>query len=1024
MIGKRQETASFELMNLDLEAEAQRDRLRAAVYQHAWEDAVRLALNLVDFLDKKVSLEAILFPEKVVYAERRAAVTNAGTSTRDHPLNDCSGYAATPDDDSRLAWRALSQQYHKTHLIIATELWLFYKQLGSARPKPIEAFTGYLPRAVECSSVTRVRASESDPSAESVKGSARTKANTSCDTGDHILTTLTSRGTQEFAKLYEQAQCHSRIVARLYVLSVIAAARIESETQRQAEILQDLMEMLHGIQQPLLSLPLRALVSKMVLDAWETPADPLGMAPEDLMQSLLDNWRQSMEHWSRLSHYGLETMPVLSVNKLSQFSAWRQELARSLRGLVGSQLGALARIPALTMTQFRETILPVMLAQILRVSDALNQHYLLDCLIRAFPEEYLAFTLQQLLEAIEQSVVSGYRYCLLASLWRRLYRWMRRVPAWIQAIRDLPIVEASLEVLESMCATETDDHHQDRLDACEMLIELALQLAAMRHPCLDRLVCLFLHESRAAAATRVSFNQVPSTAKLILGHQLGTDPETAEAKPWIGKIMPAVEMQSICFAGADAQNSHACNLMEAGPAMPYGHNERYPASVHQRMRIVCRLIHASASWSELLAVRAFSDLLASLPMASQYQLARKLALWIILDEAYVKRDYQAADLFRPPSPERVLYSEKYVSILAWLRPLLFGTASRTSMVNMAVNDDTCERLGKSLKGEVYSVVQQPCLERDRKHPLEESLSDATLLSCLIGRLGRHNLKLLKQVQDWIMDAPAAGKREVLHVCAAMVLSSLAHPPRMPGLARGPLWEEFHALWTSLVQVDAPQATLLLIAAALVADASPVDAVALIGDLLTQALVLLEEDISPDSRLRRCLLLRFIDSTRLLHRLDEDRFTRLSAQVFRQAATLWVPADQCEIFCALASLHVQRMLVYVQNNDPEVALRCSRHALHCWERALATARLVAAVSERAHLLLDVYRAGTYMTIVMPPVPLVSAVRDAMLTQCRYCAAEVQQLIRRHGWHPPCRSLRFAWARLFRLCSQKSSLSSYS
>ncbi|KAF6001561.1 hypothetical protein F1559_003294 [Cyanidiococcus yangmingshanensis] len=150
---------------------------------------------------------------------------------------------------------------------------------------------------------------------------------------------------QQLAELYERAQYYASIGPRLYVLASLAAALMESDIQRQDEIVQDLMEMLHGIQQPLLSLYLRAFVAKVVLCAWQNTADAVVVASEALVRCLVENWIEMVESWLRLSRYGLDFGVALSMETLSRLRIWRQVLAQELRTLVGAQLGALAWMP-------------------------------------------------------------------------------------------------------------------------------------------------------------------------------------------------------------------------------------------------------------------------------------------------------------------------------------------------------------------------------------------------------------------------------------------------------------------------------------------------------------------------------------------------------------------------------------------------------------------------------------------------------------------------------------------------------
>lgn len=1021
-------------MGRNLVADTGRSRLREAMNRGAWSGAVDLALDLVQRLSRLVSEEMILFPRELVYEPNfpvttgrslpgcSTPATGVASPTSVRSLNDTEMRTSAPDGTNCEKIWTMFQGYHEIQLSIVTEMWLFYKQLVSTRNGSALVATQHPYQAVAHSGPESAGAPVLCPDTDPSRKQSRRRTATTSPSGYEAEASQTRSlhppDRQQLAELYERAQYDASIGPRLYVLASLAAALMESDIQRQDEIVQDLMEMLHGVQQPLLSLYLRAFAAKVVLSAWQNTVDTAVVASEALVRCLVENWIEMVESWLRLSRYGLDFGVALSMETLSRLCIWRQVLAQELRTLVGAQLGALAWMPNLNATQFREALLPVVLEQALRVSDPSNQEYLLDCFIRGFPEEYLAFTLQRILDTLVQSRAAIRRYRLLASLWTRFHQWMQRMPVWVQAIRDLPIVEMGLDAMETMVCMAIDRDDTDRLDACEALIALALRMAAMQHPSLERLTSLFLRMWKSTCSRRPDSDQAPSSA-------LGTPFDGASASMRLAETERDLTVASLTHE-TQSQSSFASNelpsmsvdLVDSGVVMPpEGHEDwRFPSN--QLVRVACRLVRASADWSELLAVPAFTDMLSLLPAAHQYQVARHLAFWIVLGEPVTNRSLREEVVFSASSPDRLIRLESRSAILAWLKPLLHGTASARDERDIHLPSDGAGLRKTAHRDDCVHSEQLHGATGDQKQPVSWNISDGALLCCLVGRFTWDNFSLFDQLYAWVMNASTEMKREVLPVCSATVLSLLARRPTTSVWDRQQLWQRFHGVCSSLVQVDVLQTALFLLDAASLADASPLDSAAFAGDLLTQTLVLVEEE-SLDSRVRRSILLRFIDVLRTLRRLEEDRLIRLSDQLVHQATTLWVPADQCEALCAVACLYVYYAQVHIETKA-DAALRETERALDCWEQAFATARRVAIVAERGHLLLDVYRASMYMIAVLRRLSFAHLVLDALRAQHRCCAAQVQQLVRRYGWSAHAQPLRLAWARMMRLSALDESL----
>ncbi|XP_057531759.1 vacuolar protein sorting-associated protein 35B isoform X2 [Amaranthus tricolor] len=80
----------------------------------------------------------------------------------------------------------------------------------------------------------------------------------------------------------------------------------------------------------------------------------------------------------------------------------REKERNELRDLVGKNLHILSQIEGVDLDMYRDTVLPRILEQVVNCKDELSQHYLMDCIIQVFPDEYHLQTLDILLAACPQ----------------------------------------------------------------------------------------------------------------------------------------------------------------------------------------------------------------------------------------------------------------------------------------------------------------------------------------------------------------------------------------------------------------------------------------------------------------------------------------------------------------------------------------------------------------------------------------------------------------------------------------------
>jgi len=997
------------------------------------EEAVRATLQFVERLLSRIDKDALLFPAGTFYgpggvrADSRALERHSPTArtvgavpsreatalARPCKLENCT--------DSKLKKSLVL--YFETHATIAVRLWFLYRSLTEAErwqyaePSTTEAFEQAA--AAPAAQMSHPPAATNEAEIRKIPEPFVSKESSQPNEATQRRSTSGPCDVHQLARLYEIAQCWSAVCPRLYVLSTVAAALIACHPSRRDEIAQDLLEMLAGVQHPLLSLPLRTFVAKLLVDAWKPQEGATDLETEHLVDHLMDNWENMVDALMRVPSYGFELRPLSSSSARNDLAACRWVLAEQLSILLGSQFTVLARTAFLKSAIFREKMLPMLSQRILRIAEAPLQEYLLECLIQAFPEEFLAFAAQHYLDMIQRTRVGVRHARLLARFWERLHRWLQRSPAWTQAVQDLPLVVCGIEALTWASPVRTPFESVDRLDACEMLVELALKMGGIHHTSLNELLALYLRAWKRAYADLCPKSPVsarylvpPTTTTLVSlpGARSACELTPSQCpcelhSPCSPDMEERVDLGGIFAPCARSTEASSCTTEQA-----------YLGAA-RLVRLCKRLVRAAGCWSDLLMVPAFNDLLTLLPMDDRRRLARQLALWIVLDRPSSATVLRPELCLRRTNAEALKISRHYASILIWLDALVRGAKALETDEEIGYQEASqhSTKAARQQTAHDLDVDAAGCLRSMPEPTTDDALYDVMLCSCVVGKFTWNDIPLLDQLMNWVLGTPAAARRQLLPTCASTVMRLLAEQASASEFLRTQLWERMHAMLANLAQIESAQAAVLSIDAALLADQVAVDSPALVRNLLVQALVILEED-RLSARAYRTILLRVIDALRVLERLEYDALLRLASQVAHQAESCWVPVDRCQALCAVANLYACIAAAHEQSTSAPM-LQAGTQALQCWKRALVIAVEACGVSERAHLLLDVYRAGRQLTVTVCASGFPDSFRDELDTTCFECVASVQQIIRQFGWSHYAEHLHLAWARLVRLAASR-------
>jgi len=189
--------------------------------------------------------------------------------------------------------------------------------------------------------------------------------------------------------LYETVQYCTKVVPRLYLQICAGSALIKSKLASSQHVLEELIEAVKCVQNPVRGLFLRHYLLQATRD--KLPDSGNEEYGEDVSVSysfILRNFVEMNRLWVRIAH-----MHVSSKEQKKKRERERNEL----RILVGTNLVRLSQLDGITVDIFKTVILPKILDQVTTCKDTLAQAYLMDCIIQVFPEHFHCGTLEEFL---------------------------------------------------------------------------------------------------------------------------------------------------------------------------------------------------------------------------------------------------------------------------------------------------------------------------------------------------------------------------------------------------------------------------------------------------------------------------------------------------------------------------------------------------------------------------------------------------------------------------------------------------
>uniref|UniRef100_A0A803N6W4 Vacuolar protein sorting-associated protein 35 n=1 Tax=Chenopodium quinoa TaxID=63459 RepID=A0A803N6W4_CHEQI len=289
-----------------------------------------------------------------------------------------------------------------------------------------------------------------------------------------------SRHGLSVSDLYELVQHAGNVLPRLYLLCTVGSVYLKSNEASCKDLLKDLVEMCRSVQHPIRGLFLRSYLCQVTRDKLPdigSENEGVGDSVMDAVDFVLQNFTEMNKLWVRLQHQGS-----------ARVKEKREKERNELRDLVGKNLHILSQIEGVDLEMYRDTVLPRILEQVVNSKDELAQHYLMDCIIQVFPDEYHLQTLDVLLAACPQLQPTVDIKTVLSQLMERLSNYAAssievlpdflQVEAFaklnnaigkiIEAQIDMPIVGAI--TLYTSLLMFTLRVHPDRLDYVDLVL--------------------------------------------------------------------------------------------------------------------------------------------------------------------------------------------------------------------------------------------------------------------------------------------------------------------------------------------------------------------------------------------------------------------------------------------------------------------------------------------------------------------------------------------------------------------------
>ena len=195
---------------------------------------------------------------------------------------------------------------------------------------------------------------------------------------------------RSISDLYESVQQAANIIPRLYLLITVGSIYIETLEIKPSKILFDLLQMIKGVQNPTRGLFLRYFCLKMLKDKLPDSTNHYlveGESVQDSINFIMMNLQEMNSLWIKLS-----------ANCEGNEKLIKDKERNDLKVLVGENIIRLSSLSGLNLNLYQKYVLPKIINLLIESKDPLNQQYLMECIIFAFPNDYNIYCMSIILD--------------------------------------------------------------------------------------------------------------------------------------------------------------------------------------------------------------------------------------------------------------------------------------------------------------------------------------------------------------------------------------------------------------------------------------------------------------------------------------------------------------------------------------------------------------------------------------------------------------------------------------------------
>ena len=274
-----------------------------------------------------------------------------------------------------------------------------------------------------------------------------------------------ARRGRRMKDLYDTVQQCENIIPRIFLLITVGSVYIEAGQTTATEVIFDLLSIIKGVQNPLRGLFCRYFLLKMIKDKLPDKGNEFekpGASFEDTIKFILTNLDEMNRLWIRLS-----------AGASTEDRNIREKERNELKILVGENITRLSSLNGMTIEIYQKQVLPKVIENLLDSADPLSQHYLLECVIHAFPDEYNIHCMNLLLETCTKLQSNVDVVSLFIALMEKLARYVDN------SKEEKGIVESAEKIFE-LLKTNTDKLVNNWSNPSDTNKLIGLQVAFMK----------------------------------------------------------------------------------------------------------------------------------------------------------------------------------------------------------------------------------------------------------------------------------------------------------------------------------------------------------------------------------------------------------------------------------------------------------------------------------------------------------------------------------------------------------------